>query len=42
MDDCLWKDDFNAQTVKIIWFYFYDSRFKQISLLRQISLNRES
>ena len=36
MDDCLWTDDFNAQTVKIIWFYFYDSRFKEICRSKEI------
>ena len=32
----LWKDAYEAKEIKIIWFYFYDSRFKEICRSKEI------
>lgn len=32
----LWKNEYEAKEIKVIWFYFYDKRFKEISRSREI------
>ena len=32
----LWKNEYEAKEIKVIWYYFYDKRFNEISRSREI------
>ena len=32
----LWKNEYEATEIKVIWFYFYDKRFKEIRRSKEI------
>jgi hypothetical protein len=29
-NNALWKNEYEATEIKVIWFYFYDKRFKEV------------
>lgn len=35
-DYALWKDEYEATEIKIIWFYFYDKRFKKVCRSKEV------
>lgn len=34
--NALWKDEYEATEIKVIWFYFYDKRFKEVCRSKEI------
>lgn len=32
----LWKNEYEATEIKVIWFYFYDKRFKEVCRSKEI------
>lgn len=35
-DSKLWKNDYEAEEIKVIWFYFYDKRFKKVCRSKEV------
>lgn len=34
--NALWKDEYEATEIKVIWFYFYDKRFKEVCRSKEV------
>lgn len=32
----LWKNDYEAEEIKVIWFYFYDKQFKKVCRSKEV------
>lgn len=35
-NNALWKDEYEATEIKVIWFYFYDKRFKKVCRSKEV------
>jgi hypothetical protein len=35
-DSTLWKNEYEATEIKVIWFYFYDKRFKKVCRSKEV------